>query len=58
MIPSVTAGVMLCVVVDPPVHTAGVTDGATGVTSAHVVPTRFTVNVAVTRSTCVQPSGI
>ena len=58
MIPSVSAGVMRWTDSAPPAQTAGVTDGATGVTSSHVVPTRVTVNVAVTRSTCVQPAGI
>ena len=42
----------------PPAHTAGVTDGATGVTSSHVVADKGHENVAVTRSTCVQPAGI
>src|SRR3954466_13258278 len=58
MIRSVTAGVTVCDVSVPPTHTAGRTVGATGVTAAHVVPTRFTVSRAVTRSTCNQPSGI
>ena len=44
----VVAGVMRCVVAAPATHCAGATVGATGVTWAHDVPTRLTVNRAVT----------
>jgi hypothetical protein len=54
----VVASVTRCVVVAPFTHCANATVGATGVTCVHDVPTRLTVNVAVTGPVWVHPAGI